>query len=748
MVDTHTKKENVPSFASDRSDDRYGANEEVKVAPVPKVGLIVGSIVNINGQEYVTERRLRDSWHFLNPKTNEPCCHADSEIAKLQSEGRFYVAWQQHGQTDVALPPNPLNVGERAHTANMRKLEYVESCVKHPDFCRSRGVLIPIAEAIALKRGEPPPAFQSLLNWIDKHDRYFATYGAAAFSDRHEKKGNFGDRTPEYQNRAIQVGIDHWLKRQSKVNAYASVFEYVRKYNATYGSKIDKSSLDPKYLDAAGNLLPPSQRTFERRCDRVDPATRDAMRIGLAYAKQRYRTYTTTSLPDRPYAHVEVDHATLDIQLVHPGGTILGRPDLVVFRDRATAMIIGYGLGYEEPSYTSFVAGLRHAMYPKDMSAFPKVKNGFPCFGRIENLYHDNAFHFIGDNIGDAAKQLGINLVRLQPREPWLKGALEKFFKDLNLGLVHHLQGTTLGNIQQRRNYEHLGSPAIGLKYFEHILNVWICDIYNAGNRKALGHIRGFGGKSPLQAWAEKVRDYETDSLPKPDLFIALAGQASHRTIQKNGVTIDYIVYESPALAKLRGNPKHKQRDMHGEATKYRVVRDPNDLGMVNIVNHHTGEILSVPATQAHRQYAEGLTLTEHEIICVRAREQSRKTNKLSIEALMKTKAMLNEIAAKMTTRPKFKTTQRQLARWLEGDRIRQMRSEAETCGPDGSDYLDALPPISPKNVMQHVSVESGNETPAKARENAAELPREAVGEFEDDLEELRKEKKWNADYD
>jgi putative transposase len=748
MTDSYIKAGKLLPFEDDAPSNDHGPNEGVHAAPTPKVALPVNCIVNIDGHEHVVERRLRHSWYFLNPKTNEPCSYSDSEIAKLQAKGRFYVAWQQKGKPDTDLPPSPLNVGERAHASNMRKLEYVEACIKHPDFCRSAGVLIPIAEAIAQKRGERTPVLQSLLNWIDQYDHRFAAYGTAAFSDRHDKKGNYGDRTPEYQNRAIQVGIDHWLKRQSKANAYASVVEHVREYNATDASNADKSTLDTKFLDDAGNLLPPSQRTFERRCDRVDPVARDAMRIGFAYAKQRYRTHTTTALPDRPYAHVEIDHDTLDIQLVHPGGTILGRPDLIVFRDRATAMIIGYGLGYEEPSYTAFVDGLRHTLYPKDMSAFPKVRNGFPCFGRIENLYHDNAFHLIGDNIREAARQLEINLIRLQPKEPWLKGALEKFFNDLNLGFVHHLEGTTLGNVTDRRNHEHLGQPTYTREQFEHLLNVWICDVYNAGTRKALGHIRGFGGQSPLQAWAEKVRDYETDALPKVELFIALAGHTSYRTIQKNGITIDYIIYEAPALAKLLGNPKHKQRGIHGEATKYKVVRDPNNLGEVYIHDHHTGVILTVPATVAHREYAKGLTLTEHEIICARARDVSRRKNKLAIAQLMRTKAMLNEIAAETIAGPKFKTTQRQLARWLEGDRNRQMRSEVESFAPDGNDYLEAEPPRAPKNVMKHVSGEAENGALAVDRPPKTEVPAPPTNEYEDDLVELRKDKRWYSNYD
>ncbi|MGT2488201.1 hypothetical protein ACU4GA_24200 [Methylobacterium oryzae CBMB20] len=113
----------------------------------------------------------------------------------------------------------------------------------------------------------------------------------------------------------------------------------------------------------------------------------------------------------------------MDILLVDDDSDlVLGRPDLIVFRCRKTGMIIGASLGFEAPSFASFVAGLRHAMYPKDMSGFPAVRMPWPCFGRIENLWVDNALHFIGDDIRAAARELKMNKPRFKPKCPWLKG--------------------------------------------------------------------------------------------------------------------------------------------------------------------------------------------------------------------------------------------------------------------------------------------------------------------------------------
>jgi putative transposase len=677
------------SGETENSESNTGSSQRF----VPKVttarfNLRPHSIVSIEGIEYLVERRLREEWCFLNKETDEPIRKTDAILAMLQANGQFHVVWQQSRKEGITPPEEPLNVGEGANKENLRKLDFVLGCINHPDYCRSRNPLKRIIKDIAERRREDQPKFTTVLNWIDKYELNGAAYGPAALTDRHDLKGRYGNRYTDYQEEAINIGIELWLNRTTAANAYAAVYDSVRKLDEK--GTIDKAALAPKFLDEQGRLKPPSRRQFERRCNQVSPAVRDAMRIGAPYARQNYRTYSTTALPDVPYSSVEVDHCTLDIQLLHSSGIRLGRPDLVIFRDKATAMIVGYGLGYEQPSYTSFMDGLRNAIYPKDLSRFPRVKSQWPCWGNIQNLITDRGSHFVGGNIEAAAQQLGINLIPLHAREPWLKGALERFFKSLNDGLLHGLPGTTLSNIYVRRDHDNLGDPVLTIEQFEALLVSWICDEYNARPSKALGHIRGFGGQSPLQAWNAKANSLVSDVLPKKEVFVALAGHTSYRTLQKNGFTVDHIVYEGPSLAPILGNPKHKRKGSHGGATTYRLTRDPHNLGKIYVFNHHTNETITVMATSAHLSYADGLSLTEHEIICANARKMFG--DKHDFDELMRAKASLVEFSNQIKSGPKYKTTQRRFAKWLEGDRVREMRSNIMTFQSDGGDYLDLAP--------------------------------------------------------
>lgn len=706
----------------------------------PRFALHPGSVVRIDKRKFVVERRIRGHWWFLAEIDQEPYAATDAEIAQLTHEGRFETVWHPDGKHVV---PNgkPLLTSEWDRCENLRKIDYVKTCLNHPDFCRSRRVLNPIIKSVAARRCEDTPSFTAVLEWIDRHVCNGSTLGLAALSSHHDRKGRRGKRTPEYQEQAIQIGIEFWLKRQTKAAAYASVEKTVRELDAS--GKVDKSRLNPRFIDSHGCLKPPSRRTFEYRCDAVDPNLSNAMRIGARFARQHSRTYTTTCLPKRPYEEVEVDHCTLDIHVALPRAKILARPDVVTFRCRATGLILGWNVGFEEPSYASFVKGLESAIYGPDVSRFTRINNVPNWFGRIENLFHDNAFHFIGNSIKEAALQLGMNLVRLQPREPWLKGAIERWFRTLNDGLIHHLPETTLENVYKRRDHENLGGIVLDLDQFEELLAKWVCDVYHAQPSRSLGVIRGLDdGTSPIEAWNKSVTSYAVDLLPSKDVFIALAGQVEERTIQRNGVTIDHITYESPALATLIGHPKHRRKP-RGRSTKYRVVRDPRDLERIFVVDHYNQNRIEVPACPAHRDYSHGLTLTEHQIVIAQARAR-RDEKKLELTDLVDARDELNKIAAAARNNPKVKNVQRRLARWLEGDRVRAQKSSVETFTGEISDYL-SLPSHVAADVStaepsaeERISSISTSATSYVPPTNAAVDPHEF-----DDLAELREQKDW-----
>ncbi|WP_368933397.1 hypothetical protein [Brevundimonas naejangsanensis] len=660
----------------------------------PKIELPVSGRVMVDGVEHLVERRLGDHWHLLSLE-KDVLFLSDKDVAAKMAAGAFLV---RHGDARTRDALSPLVVGEKAAIKNLKKYAYVRACLDLP--CgptRSRPALLPTIEAVAAQRGEKVPGFSTVLGWLDLYEAHGGTFGLASLSDRDDVKGKTGSRLPAWAEEAIAAGLEEYKKPQTTIAAaYVKVKTAVAAFSKRERGLIDGCDLYSDYRQEDGSLRPPCLRTFERRVADMDPIERDLARKGPAYVNQKYSTWQTLPLPDRPYETVEVDHCTLDIRVMDDAGVVFGRPDLVVFRDRATAMILGYGLGFEAPSYASFLQGLKSTYFPKDLSRFPAVTNPWPCVGRIENLHVDNALHFIGLNIRHAANEMGFNVTILPPKQPWLKGPLERFFGSLNTGLVHSLPGATLGDIKKRKEHEHLEGPTLTLEMFEALLVFWICQIYHARIHGGLGFIRG-AGDVPLEVWKDKVAKYRSPPLPSPELFKSLAGDRATRVIGRQGIEWDRIFYESPELTTVLANPKHRTRSDDGHSTRYQVVRDPFDLGEISLIDHHANRVLKVPAAPAYRAYAARTTLHRHKVHLARSAERMGK-QRVNIDDLLLSESMLQETINAIRTNPSQKKLRRGLARYLDGNELRHHRSDIAIGNPAAKEdrFLSASKPVAP----------------------------------------------------
>lgn len=646
-------------------------------------------IYSLKGRICEFERRLDGKLQFLRVDDKDVIFLTDEQLAFLSARGeaRLVAGNFQYGKPRGPLP-NRLKLTKEQEAQATRKLDYVNACIRgHAEseprprtpyaFRRSKPALDPIILRVALGKGETAPHFTTVLGWVDLWMTLGDIHGIACLVDRHMHKGNRRRPFGHVGEVALERGIWRWLSPNMTTEmAYAKVVSSVKAYRRKLARH-----LAPEELDL---IEVPSLRTFQRRCKDVDRYVRDYYRKGPEYAAKMHRTYQVQPLPARPYQDVEVDNCTLDIALVDDDSDfVLGRPDLIVFRCRRTGMIIGVSLGYEAPSYANFVAGLRHAMYPKDMSGFPAVRMPWPCFGRIENLWVDNALAFIGDDIRAAARELKMNKPRFKPRCPWLKGALERFFGYLNTGLVHVLPGTTLSNTVKRREHDSdvLDRAKIRRSDFLALLTFFICDVHNVHKSKGLGLLRGIGD-IPLRVWNEEAARHPSGPLPPAELFVALSGEWEYRTIQNDGIVWDYVKYECAELISLITNPGHRNAREDGAGTRYKCARDPADIGRIYVVDPYDrdGRIITVPATGAHRAYAEGRHRHVHDLAVANARRMVK--GAFDFDALMRALDILGETAAAARAKPERKAIQRGLARFIDAESKRRFRSEVRPGAP------------------------------------------------------------------
>ncbi|GJD77479.1 hypothetical protein GCM10007886_15990 [Methylobacterium gregans] len=658
-------------------------------AVTPRFDLRNKDVFSIAGRVHEFERRLDGRLQFLCVEDKEPLFITDEQLAFLSARGeaRLVAGNFQDGKPRGPLPSRLKLTKEQVAQVD-RKLDYVNACARgfvegeaRPrapyEFRRSKPALDPIILHVALIKGEKAPHFTTVLGWFDLWMSLGDIHGKACLVDRHNHKGNRRKPFGHVGEVALERGVWRWLSPGMTTEmAYAKVVTSVQAYKRKLARH-----LAPEELDL---IEVPSLRTFQRRCKDVDKYVRDYYRKGPEYAAKMHRTYEVQALPARPYQDVEVDHCTLDILLVDDDSDlVLGRPDLIIFRCRKTGMIVGASLGFEAPSFASFIAGLRHAIYPKDMSAFPAVRMPWPCYGRIENLWVDNALHFIGKDIEAAARELKMNKPRFKPKCPWLKGALERFFGYLNTGLVHVLPGTTLSNTVERREHdsETLDRAKIRQSEFLSLLMFFICDVHNVHKSKGLGLLRGIGD-IPLRVWNEEAARHPSGPLPPAELFVALCGEWEDRTIQNDGIVWGHIKYECPELLSLITNPGHRSAREDGAGTRYRCARDPADLGRIYVVDPYDrdGRIITVPATRAHRAYAEGRHRHVHDLAVANARRMVQ--GAFDFDALMRALDLLGDAAAAARAKPERKAVHRGLARFLDAQRKARFRSEVRTGTP------------------------------------------------------------------
>jgi putative transposase len=201
-------------------------------------------------------------------------------------------------------------------------------------------------------------------------------------------------------------------------------------------------------------------------------------------------------------------------------------------------------------------------------------------------------------------------------------------------------------------------------------------------------------GDVPLRVWSEKAKNFFTPPVPPEEMFVALAGDWEMRVIGKDGVEWDYIKYEDSVLYAITSHPDHDKK------MKYKVLRDPMDLGHIHIVNHHTGEQIKVPATVGHYKYACGRTLHQHRVTLNNAKLLREKWEDDHWDAIIEAKDELAKITLEVLKRPSRKKIEHKVARFLDWDRGRRIRSNIAVPTPADGSGSRYLPLDAPKRVL------------------------------------------------
>lgn len=368
----------------------------------------------------------------------------------------------------------------------------------------------------------------------------------------------------------------------------------------------------------------PSIATLERRLAAIDEYTKTVAWEGERAAKRKRVKVGRFKLAERPMEFVEFDHTPADILVVHPRTKqVIGRPFITAAIDRATRMVVGLYIGFEEPSARTVMRCLRMAILPKDeiVTRYGFEKDSWPCEGHIEAIVVDNGQEFHSTALDEATEELMIDVVRCRKEVPTDKAHIEAFLKRLNK-FIHTLPGTTFSNPQQRGDYDSEGKACLTVADLRRIVYRWLVEDYSVVVHTTLG-------KAPIVAWREMMEIHRPESMHSVTDLDVLMLEAKPASLQRKGVSHEGRWYSADRdrMTLLLNDP--------GRPSRCIIKSDPDDLGYIYMWDWVAGSFLLLECDDPD---AHGQTLREHQAAADRARREVKDYTVLTRAKLAETR--------------------------------------------------------------------------------------------------------------
>ena len=661
------------------------------------------------------------------------------QIAHLNANNQIRPVSVSQKDDRGAVPGSALVMTAEELKEPKRRAAYLDAIA---DACRkaglgqhSRKIIKRVIAEVAEKLGETPPSVPTVYRWIGKQEegRYFDRMLALAPMPRPGNRRHvFARRVEEMVSLAIQDAVS------GSKGTWLAVDARIRKLCSPEGEYAD---LGWMFKDGKFQM---SDRTVQRRLSDLDHFTHDFLTYGPEFAERKHATRARIERPTRPLDVVDVDHTDLDIVVIddeHP--VAYGRPDLLTFRDRHSGIVLGFELSFGTPSFDTFLSGLRNAIFPKRPEELPEGVE-FPWYGRPSKIGVDNALHFLGYDIQNAAIQLGFQTVEYRPGHPHEKGAEEHLFHLVNQDLVHRLPGTTTGSIDERKMFDEIkqkGVPILTMQEVRGFLYRYFAEIHNRRAHAGLGHIARAKGV-PADLWEKGIALSEPVVPVDEEIFVRLAGNCKYLTIQQYGIQWSHITYQDPSLQAILLHPHHKQ------GRKYMVIRDPKNLDHVWAHDPYSNRIYLVPATPSDQKYAKGLSKFQHEKVM----QYHLKRNKAieDASALYESMAALqNELMDLHALRKKHNTAHK-LARFLGSNqkRLQYTRTIEVEPTPQGGGRIDFEAPTVPSRKSPVRATAASEQEPdgrPPEADDAPENPTTSASSAVDKIDDIRAR---NAEWD
>lgn len=393
----------------------------------------------------------------------------------------------------------------------------------------------------------------------------------------------------------------------------------------------------------------PKRLCIYRAIEKLDPYEVMKARYGKRLADLKFEPKGQGVRPTRPLERVEIDHTKLDLFVFDPERKLpIGRPWLTTAIDVYTKCIVGFYISFNPPSYLSVMHCMRHAIKPKTYvkKTYPEILNSWDAYGIMETVVADNGKEFYSHDFEDACLQLGVVIQYTPVKLAWYKPSIERYFRTLNMSLLHGQPGTTFSNIFDKGDYDPVKNAVIDMETLLEIVHTWIIDAYHQQFHRGIMEV-------PARLWERAIEEFPPALPCKNSELDVLLGMVDYRVLSAKGIELNGLFYNGDLLAALRRGNKT-------DGKKVKVKSDPSDLGVIHVLDEETKTFIAVRAL--NYKYAEGLTLWQHNVIRNFSLKQYGKADEVSV-ALAKDR--IREIVEDYLYHSKRKGSHQKAARWL-----------------------------------------------------------------------------------
>ncbi|MFT3897186.1 MAG: Mu transposase C-terminal domain-containing protein [Thermomonas sp.] len=567
------------------------------------------------------------------------------EAGELQfpgaSEGSIPSSAQQTALKDAAVDAFMQSYPQEQIDRAKAKLAFIR---KLKDIPITAGTITPLIQEIwsdkSLWNGRcifaSPPHFTTFARWLREYRD--AGDDIRALIDKHCEKGNtksrYGDEVEEMADDVI-ASLYMTLERRS----IQECLEFLRGRI----SKLNQMRL------ASEQIARPSYKYLKGKIKALPAYDVCLARYGKRIADLRFRASGNGVITETPLERAAIDHCRIDLIAVDDAtGLPLGRPWLTLVLDEHSRYVLGYYLGFEEPSLVSVARALRSAIMPKTalLTRYPKIIDKWEAWGIPHLLIANNGLELHGTAVETAIKSYGM-LVQYCPRKkPWYKGKIERFFRTLNIGLLSGIPGKTFSNIFEKADYDPVKYAVVGLDTLREIVITWIVDIYHRQLHRGIG-------KTPAEAWRDSIGDADQWLPPSSTVLDSAFSRRDNRILSHKGIECDGLFYNSADMQALR--------EEHGTTLRVEVRMMDEDMGYLFVVAPDGRTIVKVPALDM--AYANGMTRWQHKV-CRRYQRRMLDDEGRDI-SLMEAKERIRELIQRDAGFGKRKTRKKQ-ARFME----------------------------------------------------------------------------------